>query len=212
MSELKVGCLSLGMLGNNTYFVHKEGEYDCIVIDPARDGELLVTRLREKGLSIKAVFLTHAHFDHIGGVEGVVKLSEAKIYGGKEDSNAFLDPSINLSTEYLRKDISIKLDYELSEGDTVEIGSMKCKILTTPGHTPGSICFYFEEDKVLFSGDTLFLESVGRTDLLNGSSAELQKSVERLLKLPEDTKVYPGHEDFTTIGHEREYNPYSTGL
>ena len=208
MSHIKVGCLTLGMLGNNTYFLHKEGEYDCIIIDPARDGEMLVTKLREKGLTIKAIFLTHAHFDHILGVEGIRKLSDAPIYGGKDDVEGFLDPEINQSVR-VNKQVSIKLDRELSDGDEITVGSMTCRVIATPGHTPGGVCFYFEEDNILFSGDTLFLETYGRTDFENGSAADIKKSVERLLELPGETKVYPGHNDFTTIEHERKYNPLS---
>lgn len=208
MSQIKVGCLTLGMLGNNTYFLHKDGEYDCIIIDPARDGEMLVTRLREKGLTIKAIFLTHAHFDHILGVEGIKKLCDAPIYGGKKDVEGFLDPEMNQSVK-VNKQISIKLDHELEDGDEITVGSMKCKVIATPGHTPGGVCFYFEDDNILFSGDTLFYETYGRTDFENGSSADMKRSVERLLKLPEETKVYPGHNDFTTIEHERKYNPLS---
>lgn len=209
MGEIQVGCLTLGFLENNTYFLHREGEYDCIVIDPAKDGELLVTRLREKGLEIKAVFLTHGHFDHLLGVEGVVSLSHAPIYGGKDDVDKFADPVLNMS-DRVNQEIRIKLDRELSDGDEIEIGSMKCKVLATPGHTSGCICFYFEDDGLLFSGDTLLCETVGRTDFETGSISDMRKSIERLLKLPPETKVYPGHNDFTTIAHERDYNPLST--
>lgn len=209
MSELKVGCLTLGMLENNTYFINREGEYDCILIDPARDGEMFVTRLREKGLTIKAILLTHAHFDHILGVEGVKSLEPAaQIIGGSDDKEGFLDPEINQSFK-IRKNISFKLDREVSEGDVIEVGSMKCKVLSTPGHTKGSVCFYFEDDKILFSGDTLFRESVGRTDFEGGSMSDMRKSLSRLLTLPEDVKVYPGHNEFTTIEHEKKYNPFS---
>ncbi len=208
MGEIQVGCLTMGFLDNNTYFLHREGEYDCIVIDPAKDGEVLVTRLREKGLEIKAIFLTHGHFDHLLGVDGVKNLSNAPIYGGKEDADKFMNPCLNQS-DRVNKEIRIKLDHELTEGDEIEIGSMKCKVLSTPGHTSGSICFYFEEDGLLFSGDTLFCETVGRTDFETGSISDMRKSIERLLKLPPETKVYPGHNDFTTIGHERDYNPLS---
>lgn len=209
MGEIQVGCLTVGFLDNNTYFLHRDGEYDCIVIDPAKDGELLVTRLREKGLSVKAIFLTHGHFDHLLGVEGVKNLSDAPIYGGKDDADKFMNPYLNQS-DRVNKEIRIKLDYELSEGDEIEIGSMKCKVMSTPGHTSGSICFYFEEDGLLFSGDTLFCETFGRTDFETGSMSDMRNSIERLLKLPPKTKVYPGHNDFTTIGHERDYNPLST--
>ncbi len=208
MSQIKVGCLTLGMLENNTYFLHKEGEYDCIIIDPARDGEMLVTKLREKGLTIKAIFLTHAHFDHILGVPGIKKLCDVPIYGGKDDVEGFLDPSVNQSVK-INKQISLKLDYELEDGDEITVSGMTCKVIATPGHTPGGVCFYFEEDNILFSGDTLFYETYGRTDFENGSAGDMQRSVQKLLLLPEETKVYPGHNDFTTIEHERKYNPLS---
>ena len=208
MAEIKVGCLTLGLLENNTYFLHREGEYDCILIDPAANGDHIVTRLREKGLEIKAIFLTHAHFDHMMGMEGVKLVCDAPVYGGKKDVLAFADPALN-ECGMINKSISVKLDHELSEGDEITVGSMKCKVLETPGHTKGGVCYYFEDDGILFSGDTLFFESVGRTDFEGGSASDLKASLEKLFKLPDETKVYPGHHDFTTIGHEKEYNPYA---
>ncbi|MCQ2543003.1 MAG: MBL fold metallo-hydrolase [Lachnospiraceae bacterium] len=206
MSDIKVGCLTIGLLDNNTYFLHRDGEFDCIIIDPARDGDMFVTRLREKGLQIKGVLLTHAHFDHIIGVDGIEMLVKAPVYGGKKDAPLYADPELNQSFK-INKEIRIKLDHEVEEGDVIEIGSMKCKVLETPGHTAGSVCYYFEEEKLLFSGDTLFRETYGRTDFETGSEEDMRKSVKRLLELPEDVKVYPGHNDFTTIEHERKYNP-----
>lgn len=209
MSDIKVGCLTLGMLENNTYFLHREGEYDCILIDPSQKGDLFVTKLREKGLTIKAVLLTHAHFDHIMGVEGIRELEkDVIVYGGKDDAKAFEDPELN-ECGMINKNISFKLDKEVSDNDEITVGSMKCKVISTPGHTIGSICFYFEEEGLLFSGDTLFFESVGRTDFATGSVSDMRQSLEKLFKLPYDTKVYPGHHDFTTIGHEIEYNPFA---
>ena len=208
MADIKVGCLTIGVLENNTYFLHREGEYDCILIDPAKDGDTIVTRLREKGLEVKAIFLTHGHFDHLLGVAGVKKVSDAPLYGGKDDAELFINPELNHSNKFNNK-VSIKLDKELSEGDEITVGSMKCKVLATPGHTAGSICFYFEEEGLLFSGDTLFFETTGRTDFETGSDGDLRKSIDRLLKLPPETVVYPGHNDFTTIGHEIDYNPLS---
>ena len=208
MSEIKVGCLTLGLLENNTYFLHREGEYDCILIDPAANGDHIVTRLREKGLEIKAIFLTHAHFDHMMGMDGVKLVCDAPVYGGKKDAEAFADPALN-ECGMINKNISVKLDHEVSEGDEITVGSMKCRVMETPGHTKGGVCYYFEDDGIIFTGDTLFFESVGRTDFEGGSAADLKASLERLLKLPDETKVYPGHHDFTTIGHEKEYNPYA---
>ena len=167
---------------------------------------MFVTRLREKGLQIKGVLLTHAHFDHIIGVDGIEMLVKAPVYGGKKDAPLYADPELNQSFK-INKEIRIKLDHEVEEGDVIEIGSMKCKVLETPGHTAGSVCYYFEEEKLLFSGDTLFRETYGRTDFETGSEEDMRKSVKRLLELPEDVKVYPGHNDFTTIEHERKYNP-----
>ncbi|MCR5848916.1 MAG: MBL fold metallo-hydrolase [Lachnospiraceae bacterium] len=209
MSDIKVGCITLGMLENNTYFLHREGEYDCILIDPAMNGENFVTKLREKGLTIKALLLTHAHFDHMMGVEGVRRLEEnVLVYGSADDSEGFRSPELN-QCGMINKNISLKLDREVKDGDEISVGSMKCKVISTPGHTIGSVCFYFEDEGLLFSGDTLFFESVGRTDFETGSSADLRRSLQKLFKLPPETKVYPGHHDFTTIGHETEYNPYA---
>ena len=208
MSQIKVGCLTLGMLGNNTYFLHKDGEYDCIIIDPARDGEMLVTKLREKGLTIKAIFLTHAHFDHILGVPGIKKLCDVPIYGGKDDVEGFLDPSVNQSVK-INKQISLKLDYELEDGDEITVSGMTCKVIATPGHTPGGVCFYFKEDNILIAGDTLFEGSVGRTDFPTGSMKTLVGSINsKLMVLPDNTRVYPGHGGTTTIGDERQNNPF----
>ncbi len=208
MAEIKVGCLAMGVLDTNTYFLHKDGEYDCIIIDPACDGEMLVTKLREKGLTIKAIILTHAHFDHIMGVEGILKLNKVPVYGGKKDVPVFLDPELNQGYR-IRKNVSVTIDKELSEGDVVDISGMKFRVYETPGHTAGGICLHFEEDKLLFSGDTLFMESCGRTDFETGSASDMRESIARLLELPEDTKVYPGHGEFTTIEHEKKYNPYA---
>lgn len=208
MADINVGCLTIGVLENNTYFLHREGEYDCILIDPAKDGDMIVTRLREKGLSVKAVLLTHGHFDHLLGVSGVKKVCDAPLYGGKDDAKLFFDPKLNHSDKFNNK-VSITLDRELSDGDEITVGSMKCKVLATPGHSIGSVCYYFEDDGLLFSGDTLFFETTGRTDFETGSDEDMQKSIDRLLKLPPETKVYPGHNDFTTIGHEIDFNPLS---
>lgn len=207
MNELKIGCLELGVMGNNCYFIHRDGEYDCIVVDPAKNGDVIATRLREKGLTVKAIVLTHAHFDHILGVADMKKITEAPIYGGEGDIPLFTDSVLNGSAK-INHPVQFDLDIALKDGDEIETGNIKAKIMSTPGHSKGSICLYFEEDKVLISGDTLFCESVGRTDLEGGSAGEIKESLRRLMELPDDIKVYPGHGDFTTIGHERNYNPF----
>lgn len=208
IKELKVGCIVLGILENNCYFVHREGEYDAIFIDPTSKGEKIFVKLREKGLSIKAILITHGHFDHIMGANELREISGAKIYALKEEEELLADPTLNSSYK-VGKSYTVKPDVLVNDGDVLEFGSIRLKVIATPGHTAGGCCYYSEEDKVLFSGDTLFFESVGRTDFETGDVVALKQSIAKLLTLPEDVKVYPGHGDFTTIGHERDYNPFA---
>lgn len=208
IKELKVGCIVLGILENNCYFVHREGEYDAIFIDPSSKGEKIFVKLREKGLTIKAILITHGHFDHIMGANELRDISGAKIYALKEEEELLGDPALNSSYK-VGKSYTVKPDVLVNDGDILEFGSIRLKVIATPGHTVGGCCYYSEEDKVLFSGDTLFFESVGRTDFETGDVVALKQSIAKLLTLPEDVKVYPGHGDFTTIGHEKDYNPFA---
>ena len=207
MEELNVGCIVLGILENNCYFVHREGETETIFIDPDAQGDKLYVRLREKGLEIKAILLTHGHFDHIMGANEMRDISGAKIYASEDEAELLGDPHMNSSYQ-VGKSYTVKPDVLLKEGEEIKVGSVTLRMIKTPGHTIGGCCFYSEEDKVLFSGDTLFYESVGRTDFETGSAATLKQSLQKLAKLPDDVKVYPGHGEFTTIGHEKMYNPY----
>lgn len=209
--ELKVGCIVLGILANNCYFVHREGEYETIMIDPSAQGDKLFTRLREKGLTVTTILLTHGHFDHIMGVNEMREISGAKVYACEDELELLGDPVQNSSYK-VGKSYTVKPDVLLKDGEVVTVGSVNLKVIKTPGHTIGGCCFYSEEDGVLFSGDTLFYESVGRTDFVTGDVAALKQSIAKLLKLPDDVKVYPGHGEFTTIGHEKMYNPFAAGL
>ncbi|MBR4579809.1 MAG: MBL fold metallo-hydrolase [Lachnospiraceae bacterium] len=207
MEELNVGCIVLGVLENNCYFIHREGETDTIFIDPNSQGDKLFVRLREKGLEIKAILLTHGHFDHIMGANEMRQISGAKIYACEDEEELLGDPGMNSSYKVGRP-YTVKPDVLLKDGEEINVGSMKFKVIKTPGHTVGGCCFYSEEDKVLFSGDTLFCESCGRTDFETGNAGLLKQSLRKLMELPEDVKVYPGHGEFTTIEHEKMYNPY----
>ncbi len=208
MKELKVGCIVLGVLENNCYFIHREGEHDAIFIDPNSRGDKLFIQLREKGLTVKAILLTHGHFDHIMGANEMREISGAKIYALKEEEELLLDPHLNSSFK-VGKSYTVKPDVLVRDGEVLTFGDIKLKVIATPGHTAGGCCFYSEEDGVLFSGDTLFFESVGRTDFETSNAGDMKRSLAKLFELPDETKVYPGHGDFTTIGHEKEYNPFA---
>ena len=208
MQNLKIGRIVLGACQTNCYFVYKEGEKQAIVFDPADKGDYLYEKLTEKGFEIAAILLTHGHFDHILGCAKLKAASGAKIYAYEAEKVLCEDAFVNVSAQTGRS-CTVEVDEYVKDGQELTFAGMTCKVLATPGHTIGSCCYYFEDERLLISGDTLFLESVGRTDLPTGSMAKLNRSIkEKLAVLPEETKVYPGHGDSTTIGHEMRYNPF----
>ena len=164
--------------------------------------------LSEKGFQVAAILLTHGHFDHIWGVEELQKLSGARVYAYEGEKALCEDADLNVS-ERAGRPCTIKADFYVKDGKEITIEGITCRLIATPGHTAGSCCYYFEDAGILFSGDTLFCESVGRTDLPTGSMSALVRSVrEKLLPLPDEVKVYPGHGESTTIGHEKKYNAF----
>lgn len=208
MKELKIGRIVLGMCQTNCYFVYEEGSSRVIVFDPADKGDYIFNGLKEKGFTVEAILLTHGHFDHIWGVEQLRELSGAKVYAYEGEKELCEDASLNVS-KGARRACTIKADEYVKDGEEITAAGISCRLIATPGHTGGSCCYYFENDKILISGDTLFQESVGRTDLPTGSMSMLVRSVkEKLLPLPEEVKVYPGHGESTTIGYEKKYNPF----
>ena len=208
MKELKIGRIVLGMCQTNCYFVYEEGSSRVIVFDPADKGDYIFNGLKGKGFTVEAILLTHGHFDHIWGVEQLRELSGAKVYAYEGEKELCEDASLNVSKGAGRA-CTIKADEYVKDGKEITAAGISCRLIATPGHTGGSCCYYFENDKILISGDTLFQESVGRTDLPTGSMSMLVRSVkEKLLPLPEEVKVYPGHGESTTIGYEKKYNPF----
>lgn len=205
---MKVYSIPLGPLGTNCYIAADEKTKECLIIDPAANGEELVTLIRKEDFKPKAILLTHGHSDHIGAVEALQGAFDIPLYIHKLDLPYLTDVGLNLS-EFTGNHVVVHaVDiHEVAGGDTVSCGSIILNVLETPGHTPGGVSYYGEG--VVFVGDTLFYESVGRTDFVGGSMEQLVKSVtEQLLTLPDDTLVYPGHGPATTIGHERQYNGF----
>ncbi len=208
MSDMKVGRLVLGMVGTNCYFIYRADNQKAIVVDPADSGEYLYQKLKDNGIEVAAIFLTHGHFDHILGCNELRKLTGAKVYACDEEQDVCEDTHNNC-TEQIGRLYTVTADEYIHDGAKIEIEGMKCTLLHTPGHTKGSCCYYFPEDGILISGDTLFAGSVGRADLPTGSEGTLIRSIKNKLSgLPGDVKVYPGHGDATTIEYESRNNPY----
>ena len=208
MGRLKIGKITLGVCQTNCYFVYEEGSGKALVFDPADRGDYILESLKDKGFTVDAILLTHGHFDHIWGVPRLKELSGAKLYAYEKEQELCGSPSMNISAQAGRA-LGVTPDELFRDGEEFVISGIRGKVIATPGHTGGSCCYYFEEDKILISGDTLFQESVGRTDFPTGSMGTLIRSIrERLLVLPEDVKVYPGHGPSTTIGYEKENNSF----
>ena len=198
--------LCLGELDTNCYIVWDD---NCVamVIDPADEAEKILSVIQSEGLSVAAVVLTHVHFDHLLAAEEVCAATGAPLCIGRGDEDALLDPIRNLSGVFqLCAPVRLNADKLLSHGDVLTIGRLSLTVLETPGHTPGSICLMGEG--VLFSGDTLFYDSIGRVDFPGGDVPAMLESLRRLMALPEDLRVYSGHGPETTIGREVAYNPY----
>lgn len=201
---MKLYCLSSGPLKVNTYFLVNEQTKTAVVIDSAENYKLIKNTEKNYGFTIKYVLLTHAHFDHAGNVK---KLQDdgVKILISKLDAPKLLN-DLNLSLNFGRKFDYCVADYEFSDNEELVLEGIKIKVIYTPGHTDGSVTFLVED--MLFTGDTLFLESVGRTDFPTGNKEQLIESVKGLFALDGDYKVYPGHQEFTTLSHERKYNTF----
>lgn len=215
---MKIGRMVLGAYGTNCYFLYQENGGEAIVVDAPDHGREIFEKLAKNGLRVAGILLTHGHFDHVWGLEDLKKAANEKaaedgkeavlVYAGADEKELLADTKQNISGTTHRP-VSLSADVYVGDGEEISIAGMTCRVITTPGHTKGGCCYYFEEAGFLLSGDTLFLESVGRTDFPTGSMSTLVRSIkEKLFGLPDDTKVYPGHGDSTTIGHEKAYNPF----
>ncbi len=197
--------LPVGAYQANCCLVYDESGR-AIVIDPGDEAARLLAKIRENGLQVEAILLTHVHFDHIGAVQALQHETGAPLYVHEAEQKALTNPVYSMVTEPL----SFVADHVLRDNDTVTVESMTLTVLHTPGHTEGSVCYLCEN--TLFAGDTLFAGSVGRTDFAGGSFTALRESLVRLSALPDQVVVVPGHGAETTIGAEKRSNPFMTGL
>lgn len=209
MGKLKINQYVVGPVQTNCYFAINEETKELLVIDPGESPKQLAEKIRGEGCTPVAILLTHGHFDHATGAEELASEFGIQIYAYEGEKETLEDSNLNVSwmigeQKVFHADVFVKDQQEL------DLAGFHIRVLFTPGHTRGGCCYYLPYEDVLFSGDTLFCCSVGRSDLPGGSTSELVRSVrEKLLTLPERTTVYPGHNDVTTIENERMYNPYA---
>jgi glyoxylase-like metal-dependent hydrolase (beta-lactamase superfamily II) len=201
--------LAVGPLSVNCYIVGCEASHAGIVIDPGGDFELITKRVQKLGLKIGTIINTHGHFDHIGANRAVRTEYDARLLIHQADS-PMLGLVAHVAGMYgMSGENSPSADEFLSDGMIISFGERQLKVLHTPGHTPGGCCLYFEDQYKVITGDTLFADSIGRTDLPGGSHAQLLESIRsNLFTLPDNVTAYPGHGPSTTIGHEKRCNPY----
>ena len=193
---LTLHTLPLGAYQTNCYILHQEDSSSCVVIDPGYTPEVILDFLSGKGLKLEAILLTHGHFDHVGAVRDLAAETGCKVYLNPDDLS--MPPRMTAGPLYYTD--------TYSDGDTLSPAGIPFQVLSTPGHTPGSVCLIAEN--YLFSGDTLFAGSRGRTDLPGGSTRAIRESLRRLAALPQDYSVHPGHGESTTLAWEKQYNPY----
>ncbi|AUS09368.1 metal-binding protein [Laceyella sacchari] len=208
---MKIETFVFGPVMTNCYLVHDEESRRGWVVDPGMNPDALLARIRELDIKVEAILLTHAHFDHIGGVEAVRERSGAPVYVHREEADWLTNPEKNGSLFFMGVPMKCQpAERVLTGGESIELVGQTLKVLHTPGHSPGSVTYVW--DDVIFSGDVLFQQSIGRTDLPGGDYETLMKSIhQQLMNLPEATRVLSGHGPETTIGQEQMTNPFVTG-
>ena len=205
---MRMSKLVVGPVATNCYIVSDENTKEAFIIDPGAEPDRIIDKVKETGVSVKAILLTHGHFDHISAVNELKREFGVDVYVGQEDADLMADMELNVSYMF-GMPYAARADKILLDGDVLEIAGFSIKVLFTPGHTKGGICFYLEKENVAFSGDTIFQQSVGRTDFPTGSARVLSESIKnKLFILPEDLQLFPGHGDSTTVGYEKKYNMF----
>ena len=208
---MKIETFPVGIISTNCYVVTDENSGESLVVDPGDMSGALEDALI--GKNIKYILLTHGHYDHILAAAGLKQKTGAPVAIGKDDADCLHDDDLSragLHFPLLQQ--KINADVLLCDGSEIDFGGKKIKVIHTPGHTPGGVCYVFEDERVIFSGDTLFRLSMGRTDFETGSDADMAQSLKTLASLGGDYDVYPGHGPATTLDFERKHNPYMRSL
>jgi glyoxylase-like metal-dependent hydrolase (beta-lactamase superfamily II) len=206
---LKIETFVIEPIQENCYVYYDDESRECVAIDPGGEEHRVADFIDRKNLTLKAILLTHGHFDHFMGAEALRDKFDAPVIAFAAEAEMLADSAKNYSYVGAGRSFKIVPDKLLNDGDEIEFGGGVLKTIHTPGHSKGGVCYYSEKDKTLFSGDTLFALSIGRTDLYGGDGSALFNSVKnRLFVLPGDVTAYPGHGEPTTIGFESTNNPF----
>lgn len=205
---MRICRLTVGPISTNCYIIMEKSKKRALIVDPGGDADRIMNKIKELQVSVDAILLTHGHFDHMLAADALREKYQVKVYLGQDDSELIKNPMENVSGMF-GKPISTHADVVLQDGQVLELAGFEIKVLATPGHTKGGVCYYIEKESVAFSGDTIFQASVGRSDFPTGSGASLSKSIrEKIFTLPEDTQLFPGHGDSTVVSYEKKYNMF----
>ena len=208
MASLKIQQYVVGSVSTNCYFAVNEDTKEVLIVDPGAAAKQLAEKVKEYELKPVAILLTHGHFDHASAALELSELLQVRVYAQEAELETLENPGLNLSG-WEGKNSSYHADIYLKDEQELNLAGFLIRILHTPGHTVGGCCYYFVEQSTLFSGDTLFEGSIGRTDFPKGSASQLIRSIkEKLMVLPDETAVYTGHGEMTSIGMERMNNPF----
>lgn len=212
MANSQVYTMPVGQLGANCHFLINDDTKEVVCIDTGDDGARIIDTIKKNNWKLQGILLTHGHVDHISAIADIkAEWSDVKVYAGKQEVALLKDPELNLSTMF-GKMVSFEPDEIVSHNEVLQLAGLSIECLETSGHTKGSICYYLEQEGIVFTGDTLFYRSIGRTDFPTGDYKELEHSIQDILyQLPEETVVYAGHGGQTTIGYEKQHNDYVRG-
>ena len=205
---MKIEKFVLGSFGTNCYLLINEESKEIVIVDPATCPDYLLSHVKSNGYIPKAILITHGHFDHVMGIDGWVNQFDIPVYIHEDEKKIIEDPAMNLSASF-GPSYSYKNVTCLKDSEKLNVAGFDFTVIHTPGHTSGGCCYYCETEEVLISGDTLFYQSVGRSDFPTGSMATLVRSIKgKLFGLPDEVMVYPGHGEYTCIADEKQYNPF----